>query len=53
VVPLLWLPVAGALMWRAVAQLGLPTAQLPWLAAFGVLGWQLFEYSVHRWPGDE
>ncbi|GBF95338.1 fatty acid 2-hydroxylase [Raphidocelis subcapitata] len=49
VIPLLWLPVAGALMWRAVSQLGLPAGQLPWLAAVGVLGWQLVEYSLHRW----
>lgn len=48
VVPLLWLPVAAALMWRGVAAGGLPLALLPVAFVVGVLVWQLLEYSIHR-----
>jgi hypothetical protein len=48
VVPLLWLPVAAALMWRGVATGGLPPAMLPVAFVVGVLVWQLLEYSIHR-----
>lgn len=47
VVPLLWLPVAAAFMWRGVLG-GLPPLMLPITLAIGVLVWQLIEYSIHR-----
>lgn len=49
VVPLLWVPVACALLHHAHTRLGLAAASLPWAVAVGVLGWQLVEYSIHRW----
>lgn len=48
-VPLIWLPVASALLWRGSVLGGVPVAQLPGLVAIGVLVWQLIEYSIHRW----
>eukprot|EP00887_Chlorella_sp_A99_P006781 scaffold2.g6781.t1 len=48
VVPLLWLPVAAAFMWRAVARGGLPLLHVPGFLIGGVLAWQLLEYSIHR-----
>lgn len=45
--PLLWLPVAAAFMWRGVAA-GLSPALLPLTTAIGVLIWQLLEYSIHK-----
>ena len=47
VVPLLWLPLAGVLAWRAATALA-PPAVLA-LAGAGVLLWQFIEYSLHRW----
>lgn len=47
--PLLWLPVAGALLWRGWVKGGVPFVQLPGLLAIGILAWQLIEYSIHRW----
>lgn len=49
VVPLLWLPVAAAFLWRAATAGGVPPLQLPGAIAAGVLVWQLIEYSIHRW----
>lgn len=49
VVPLLWLPVAAAFMWRGVATGGLSLGLLPASFVAGVLIWQLMEYSIHRW----
>lgn len=46
--PLLWLPIAAAFMWRGVLA-GLPPLLLPLTLAIGVLVWQLLEYSIHRW----
>ena len=46
--PLLWLPVAAALMWRGVAVGGLSPALLPVTLVAGVLIWQLMEYSIHK-----
>ena len=43
VVPLLWLPVAAALMWRGVAVGGLSPTLLPLTLVVGVLIWQLME----------
>lgn len=48
VVPLLWLPVAAALMWRGVVSGGLSPMLLPATFVLGVLIWQLLEYSIHR-----
>jgi dihydroceramide fatty acyl 2-hydroxylase len=48
VVPLLWLPVAAALMWRGVALGGLSPLALPLTLVAGVLVWQLIEYSIHK-----
>ncbi|EFN56100.1 hypothetical protein CHLNCDRAFT_144683 [Chlorella variabilis] len=48
VVPLLWLPVAAAFMWRGVATGGLSLGLLPASFVAGVLIWQLMEYSIHR-----
>lgn len=49
VVPLLWLPLAALLAWRALAPGALPLATVAALAAAGVVLWQLIEYSLHRW----
>ncbi|KIZ03590.1 Inositolphosphorylceramide-B C-26 hydroxylase [Monoraphidium neglectum] len=49
VVPLLWVPIAAALLWRGWARGGVPLVHLPALVAIGVLVWQLIEYSIHRW----
>ena len=51
VVPLLWLPVAAAFLWRGATAGGVPLLQLPALVAVGVLVWQLIEYSIHRCGG--
>lgn len=48
VVPLLWLPIAAALMWRGVALGGLSPLALPLTLVAGVLVWQLIEYSIHK-----
>lgn len=48
VVPLLWLPVAAAYMWRGVQGGGLSPAMLPVTTLLGVLIWQLMEYSIHK-----
>lgn len=52
-VPLLWVPIAAALLWRGWARGGVPLVHLPALVAIGVLVWQLIEYSIHRcvWLG--
>lgn len=46
--PLLWLPIAAAFMWRAVAVGGLSPLALPLTLLAGVLVWQLIEYSIHK-----
>ncbi len=46
--PLLWLPIAAALMWRGVAVGGLSPLALPLTLLAGVLVWQLIEYSIHK-----
>jgi hypothetical protein len=47
VVPLVWLPLAGLMAWRAIASLPFNTFAV--LITTGVLLWQLIEYSLHRW----
>lgn len=52
IVPLLWLPVAALLLWRA-ASLSAGAGQwwnavLPAFFCAGVAGWALFEYCFHR-----
>lgn len=49
VVPLLWLPFSAFLLWRGWSVGGVPAGHLPWCVAFGILVWQLIEYSLHRW----
>ena len=49
VVPLLWVPMAALLAWRAVASSALALVPAAVLAATGVVLWQLLEYSLHRW----
>jgi hypothetical protein len=48
-VPLIWLPIATYALWLAHTAFGTPLLQLAALFVSGVLIWQLFEYSVHRW----
>ncbi|KAL4856595.1 Fatty acid 2-hydroxylase [Chlorella vulgaris] len=46
VVPLVWLPLAGLLAWRASASL--PFITFAVVVITGVALWQLIEYSIHR-----
>lgn len=48
-VPLIWLPISAAMLWISAAWYGTSLPQLALLFPIGVLVWQLFEYSVHRW----
>lgn len=48
-VPLIWLPVAMALAWVSHTSHDVSIPLLMVLFTIGVLVWQLFEYSVHRW----
>lgn len=49
IVPLLfWSPVAGWLLWRAIAGAGLPAEELALCALAGILVWSLSEYLLHR-----
>lgn len=47
-IPLLWLPVAAAFMWRGVVAGGLNPLLLPVTLVLGVLVWQLIEYGIHK-----
>lgn len=49
VIPLLWLPIAAACVWRGWGAGGVSAVQLPALVAVGVVIWQLIEYSLHRY----
>ena len=47
--PLLWLPTATAMLWLSHSVYGTGLPLLSVLFVVGILVWQLFEYSVHRW----
>ncbi len=49
VVPLIWLPVAAALMLKGLS-LGVPVAAAAGCWVLGWFAWTLAEYSLHRWP---
>jgi hypothetical protein len=46
---LLWLPIAAAMMWVSASVYDVSLPLLAALFPLGILVWQLFEYSVHRW----
>lgn len=47
-IPLVWLPVVGALLVLASAWRGLAPVTVAWLAGAGFVGWTLLEYVLHR-----
>lgn len=48
VVPLVWVPVIGALSWASVSVLGLAPEAALLAAALGLAAWTLLEYLMHR-----
>ena len=46
--PLLWLPIASAMLYYAHTKCGGSLLLLAALFPIGILVWQLFEYCVHR-----
>ncbi|CAM6092331.1 unnamed protein product [Calypogeia fissa] len=47
VIPMLWVPVATAMIYTAVVKERVPISRLPILAAGGILLWSCLEYLVH------
>ena len=47
--PLIWIPISCFCLYISAAWYGVSLRLLPALFVIGILVWQLFEYSVHRW----
>ncbi|CAM6088792.1 unnamed protein product [Calypogeia fissa] len=48
VIPLVWCPVAFAMIYIAIAKEGVPLTRIPALLAYGVGVWTFLEYLLHR-----